>query len=109
MVIFAVLPVGLWFLSLHVANRLDESARQDIVTLQKALAKHHARTGIYPDRIDNISASLKIETEKIMLVVPKPQICYLTQPNGYRLQYYHWPLGPFLGYDSRTNDWYCEE
>jgi hypothetical protein len=109
LIIVSALAAGLWFLGLHIVEQRDAAALEDIKKLKHALQMHHAKTGTYPSRIDDIAKPLKIGAEKIMLVVPRPRILYFTEPDGYRLQYYHWPFGPFLGYDSRTDDWYCEE
>ena len=109
MAVAVCILAGLWYLGLRIVDQRDSAALEDIKRIKQALQTEHSRTGTYPERIDKIVSTLKIGSSKIMLVIPRPHIRYLTEPGGYRLQYYHWPTGPFLGYDSRTDDWYCEE
>lgn len=105
----ACILAGLWYAGLRIVDQRDEAALEDIKRIKQALQAEHARTGTYPQRINDILSSFNTGSDNIMFVIPRPEIRYFAMPNGYRLQYYHWPMGPFLGYDSRTDDWYCEE
>lgn len=86
----------------------DETAAHAIRSLIPLLEGYHLRTGSYPERIDLLPSSDR-PRKRILKVFSPPELHYDTVEDGFRIRFHQFPLGPFEGYDSRSQEWFCEE
>lgn len=103
-----MLPVAGYWSLLFYKEAHDEAAIREINKIIPILDAYRQQKGTYPGRLERVPEIQTID-ENEFLLFSAPDLWYAADADGYRIYFYHWPLGPFSGYDSKSRDWYAEE
>lgn len=90
------------------APRYDANAEgtiRKIIPMIESFGKMHNR---YPAQLSDVPGWQR-QRQRILLILPPPEIFYKLTNYGYRILYYSCPFGPFVGYDGKSKTWYAEE
>ncbi len=93
----------LFFPLMYLAATLYSSARdraalQTIAAAIPLIDSYLEQHGTFPISLSSITL---LQTS-VFGVFPPPDLEYTADATHYRLQYYHYPFGPFHGYDSAS-------
>lgn len=86
----------------------DAVAEEMLKKTIQIVEKYYSLNIKYPDKLSELSEFEGIK-KNVMVIFNPPKIYYHKINGFYNLSYYMFPVGPFYGYEKKTNEWFYEE